>query len=456
MEILSNIGYFILAIFPLVVIHELGHFLAAKLTGTRADVFAIGMGPRLFGWNRKTGFSFGNLPDTWDGEGCTDYRLSALPLGGYVRILGMVDESMEADFANKPVQPWEFRAKGTWQKIFMISAGVIMNILLAIAILVGLNFANGKTVLATRTISHVAKNSPAEQLGFRDGDKVLKMNGIEVSNFDDLEHYMFLDNIGKDVNLAIERGGQVIDLPIKAAAVTTVLESRKSFGLYPEGCRTFVAAVEASRPAAAAGFQAGDTVLEISSKQLYTTEQFQEFVQTNKGQNLNFVVQRKGGPVNLSCTPDESGRIGVSIQTVITGKMETTQYGFFEALSVGTMQMKSYAQAFVNMVLMIFKGEVKAKNALGGPLAIAKSATQSAQIGWSTFLVFVSTLSVTLAVLNILPIPALDGGHLVFIIIEGILRREVSVKVKMAFQQVGFIALLMLMAFVLYNDFTRH
>ncbi len=455
MDVLTNAAYFILAIFPLVVIHELGHFLAAKLTGTRADVFAIGMGPRLFGWNKITGFTFGKLADDWDGDGCTDYRLSLLPIGGYVRILGMVDESMTADYSNKPMQPWEFRAKGTWAKIFMISAGVIMNLLLALVILVGLNSYNGKTVIATRTISYVNSGSAAEKLGFRTGDELVSVDNTEIQTFYDFERLMLLERLGHDTKVKVIRAGTTVEIPVRATDITTVLENREFFGVYPDGCRTFIASVEAGRPAAASGFLASDTVLSISGAQIFTNEQFQDSVKNHSGTPLQFVVRRGGELINLTCTPDATGKIGVSIQTITTGKVITTQYSLVESVQVGFQQLQSFARAFVNMVVMIVRGQVSANKSLGGPIAIAKSATQSAQSGWATFLVFVSTLSVTLAVLNILPIPALDGGHLVFIVIEGIIKREVSVKIKMAFQQIGFVALLALMAFVFYNDLTR-
>ncbi len=452
---LTNTVYFILAIFPLVVIHELGHFLAAKLTKTRADVFAVGMGPRLFGWNRKDGFSFGKLDPNWDGEGCTDYRLSLLPVGGYVRILGMVDESMTTEFMNKPVQPWEFRAKGTWAKMFMISAGVIMNLLLALVILVGLNVVNGKTVLATRTIAYVKHNSFAERVGFRSGDEVISVNNKAVDNFQDFERDLMLDNIGHDLSIVVLRQGQQTVVPVKATDITTFLESKDFHGLFPDGSRTYIEAVEPGTPAQASGFTPGDTVLSIQGAQIYSSEQFQDSVRSNIGRPLHFEVRRGGDLVNMECAPSAAGTIGVGIVTITTGKIVTTRYGVFEAVAVGFRQMKSFSSAFLNMVGMIIKGQVSAKKSLGGPLAIAKTATQSAQNGLATFLVFMSTLSVTLAVLNILPIPALDGGHLVFIIIEGVTKREVPDKVKMAFQQIGFFALLALMAFVFYNDLTR-
>lgn len=455
MDFFVNTGYFILAIFPLVLIHEFGHFIAAKLTGTRADVFSIGMGPRLFGWNAITGFTFGKLPESWDGDGCTDYRLAAFPIGGYVRILGMVDESFETGFAEKPLESWEFRAKNTWQKLFMITAGVIMNILLAFSILVGINVVEGKTVLATRTIAYVATDSPAATMGFQAGDVVKKVNNTEVGSYDDVLRLLYVDNLGRTSSVLVQRGPTDLVVTVPSAAIANSLEMKKPLGLYPDGSRTLILSVDGSRPAAAAGIAVGDTVLSIEGEQIFSPDQFQQYVQSHKMQPLVFEVRRSSGVVSLRCTPDSTGRIGVGIQNVVTGKQETTSYSAGEALEAGFTEMVGYGRAFVNIVTMIVRGEASAKKSLGGPLAIAKSATQSAQSGWTTFLVFVSTLSITLAILNILPIPSLDGGHMVFIIIEGIIGREVSIKIKMAFQQIGFIALLSLMAYVFYNDLMR-
>jgi len=177
---MDYIIYFAITIGILVFIHELGHFLAAKMTGMRADVFAIGFGKRLFGYNKKTGFSFGDLPKDFDGEGHTDYRLSLLPLGGYVKIAGMVDESFDTEFADKEPQPYEFRAKNFWQKTFVITAGVVMNLLLAIFIFWGANYFKGKPVTLTTTVGYVRPDSPADSLGFKRGDIVESVNDVTV------------------------------------------------------------------------------------------------------------------------------------------------------------------------------------------------------------------------------------------------------------------------------------
>ncbi|MBL7998780.1 MAG: RIP metalloprotease RseP, partial [Candidatus Kapabacteria bacterium] len=405
MDALFQLGYFILAIFPLVVIHEFGHFIAAILTGTRADVFAVGMGPRLFGWNKITGFTFGKLPETWDGDGHTDYRLCAFPIGGYVKILGMVDESFDTNYSNQPAQPWEFRAKNTWQKIFMISAGVIMNIILAVAILFVVNAINGKTVLDTRTIGYVEKNSVAEKAGFKTGDEVFKVAGKEVQNFDDVMQSMTLDQFGQDFVVAIKRNGNIETIDVQSETLSAALSSNKGLGLYPEGTRVLFNAVETLRPAGKAGLKAKDTVLSIDGASIVATEQMMTYLATKKNQEVTFAVQRDGSTVTIPVTTDENGKIGVQITNVITGKSHKVSYGFFESIAVGFEQMQTMTKMFIRSIAMMIRGEQSFKQSAGGPIMIAKMATQSAEMGWTAFFTFMATLSITLAVMNILPIP---------------------------------------------------
>lgn len=456
MEILQTIGYFILAIFPLVIIHELGHFLAAKLTGTRADVFSIGMGPRLFGWNKITGFTFGKLPENWDGDGCTDYRLALLPIGGYVKILGMVDESFDSNYAGQPSQPWEFRSKNAWQKAFMISAGVIMNILLAIGILWAINSINGKTILITKKVGYVESSSPFSKAGIMAGDEITSVNGKPTTSFDDALTAITIDEFGKDVQIEVQRDNSTpVNFSIKSKDIADMMQSKSGFGLYPEGVKVLFTAVETTKPAGKAGFKANDTVATVNGIACLGVQQFMDIISSNKNKSVDITVKRANELKTIAVTPSEEGKIGVGVATVFTGDTKVVHYGFFEAIQVGFRQMITYTKMFISSVAMMIKGEQSFKQSAGGPIMIAKMANQSAEMGYSSFFTFMATLSITLAVMNILPIPALDGGHLVFIIIEGILRREVSIKVKMAFQQSGVILLLLLMAFVFYNDLTR-
>ena len=209
---MDYIIYFAITIGILVFIHELGHFLAAKMTSMRADVFAVGFWKRVCGYNKKTGFTFGELPKDFDGEGNTDYRLSLLPLGGYVKIAGMVDESFDTEFANKEPQPYEFRSKNFWQKSFVISAGVLMNLLLAVFIFWGANFFKGKPVTLTTTVGYVRTDSPADSIGFMKGDIIQSVNGVSVDNWDEIRNEIYINTIGEDLNVKVLRSGAEVNI----------------------------------------------------------------------------------------------------------------------------------------------------------------------------------------------------------------------------------------------------
>uniref|UniRef100_A0A832G2L7 Zinc metalloprotease n=1 Tax=Ignavibacterium album TaxID=591197 RepID=A0A832G2L7_9BACT len=447
---MDYIIYFAITIGILVFIHEFGHFAAAKLSGMRADVFAIGFGKRLFGWNKKTGFTFGELPKDFDGEGHTDYRLCLLPLGGYVKIAGMVDESMDAEFANRPPQPWEFRAKPLFSKVFVITAGVIMNLLLAWLIFWGANFFQGKPFTETTTIAFVESNSLADSLGFRSGDKILKINGKQVNNWEDVRNEIFINTLGEDLNISLLRNGEEVTLSIPRNRIPD--DESQAMLLLPEGVKPAVGEVMKDSPAEKAGFKSNDILLAINEVPVYTPKQVTQLISSNKGNEINVKVLREKDTTNLAVIPNDEGKIGVAIGTVFTGNVHYKTYGFFESFYYGWLDIVRMTDLTFSMLGKVFSGNIEFKKAFGGPIKIAQYAAKSADSGISSFLYFLALLSLSLAILNIMPFPVLDGGHLVMIIIESIMGREIPVKIKLAIQQVGMFLLLLLMAFIVYND----
>lgn len=455
METLQIIGYFILAIVPLIIVHELGHFLAAKLTGTRAEIFSIGMGPRLLGWNRRNGFTLGALPADWSSDGDTDYRLSLLPIGGYVKIAGMIDESLDPSVAASPPQPWEFRAKSTLQKVFMVLGGIIMNLLFAWAILTAVNLSIGKTELATRTIAYVAPQSAAQQFGLRAGDEIVRINGATVGSFSDALNRLARGAYSKDVQLTISRQGRDTTLTLPAQQLRVAITQRPDLGIVPDGMRPVVLGVETLRPAGKAGLSAGDTLLSLDGVAIASVEHLIELLGERKNTPSVLVFKRSDGIHRTTITPDADGKIGVQISNAITGVVTHTQYTIIEAAGVSAEQLWSYTTMLIRSIGLLIAGEQSLKQSAGGPIMIARMATQTADVGIAAFLSFMAIMSLTLAVMNALPIPALDGGHLVIVIIEGILGRELSTKVKLAYQQIGVALILALMVILFYNDLTR-
>ena len=447
---MDYIIYFAITIGILVFIHEFGHFAAAKLSGMRADVFAIGFGKRLFGYNKKSGFSFGELPKDFDGEGHTDYRLSLLPLGGYVKIAGMVDESGDVSFAEKEPQPYEFRAKPVWAKIFVITAGVFMNLMLAWLIFWGANFFQGKPITPTTTIAYVEDGSPAFLAGFVTGDKILSVNGKTFSNWEDLRAEILINTLGEDINVKVLRAGSEQNLLVKRKLIPDD-ESQTMF-LIPEGVKPAIGEVVKDSPAEKAGIKNGDILLSINGVALHTSKQTTEIISSSPKKELQLVVQRNKEEVNISVTPGEDAKIGVAIGPVFMGETQMRTYGAFESVYYGWKDIEKMTALTFSMIGKVFTGDVEFKKAFGGPIKIAQIAAKSADSGISNFLYFLALLSLSLAILNIMPFPVLDGGHLVMIIVEAVIKREIPIKIKMAIQNTGLVLLLLLMAFIIYND----
>jgi regulator of sigma E protease len=268
--------YFAITIGILVFIHEFGHFAAAKLSGMRAEVFAIGFGKRLFGWNKKSGFSFGELPKDFDGEGHTDYRLSLLPLGGYVKITGMVDESMDTSFADKEPQPYEFRAKPLWAKVFVITAGVLMNLILAWVIFWGANFFKGNPVTPVTTVGFVDPGSKADSAGFKTGDKILTINGRTVTTWEDLRADIFINTLGENLNVKLLRNNNEETLSIPRKDIPD--DESNGLFLIPKGVKPIIGEVLKNSPAEKSGLKKGDIVLSLDGTNLYSRKQMSEIV----------------------------------------------------------------------------------------------------------------------------------------------------------------------------------
>jgi regulator of sigma E protease len=447
---MEYIIYFAITIGILVFVHEFGHFAAAKISGMRVDVFAIGFGKRLFGWNRKSGFSFGELPKDFDGEGNTDYRLSLLPLGGYVKIAGMIDESMDTSFAEKEPQPYEFRAKPVWAKVFVITAGVFMNLMLAWAIFWGANFFQQKIILDTTTIGPVPQHSLADSVGLRSFDKIISVNNKKVNDWQELVNALYINSMGENRNLVVKRNNETVKLSIPNSKMP---DQTDKYLIEPEGMsKPLVDSLVANMPAIKAGFLKGDVLIALNDVPIYSRQQATEIIKANKNQTIISTIQRNGDSLNISITPNESGVIGVFFYSKFEGPTKYKSYGFFESVYYGWKDIEKVTALTFSMVGKVFSGNVEVGKAFGGPIKIAQIAAKSADTGIASFLYFLALLSLSLAIINIMPFPVLDGGHLVMILIEAIIRREIPIKIKMAIQNTGLVILLLLMAFIIYND----
>ena len=433
MEILSTLFYFIVTIGVLVLVHELGHFAAAKFFGMRVDRFSIGFPPRAFG---KV-------------IGETDYCVSWIPVGGYVKIAGMIDESFDTDFVSKPPEPWEFRSKPIWQRMIVLAGGVVMNILLAIGIFWGITYFQGKTTWPTTEIGFVSENSAAAKAGIERGDVVLSVNGIPVKYWDDIETAIYVEEMGKDLTFNVNRAGAVLSLSVSRSDIPGIEEAR--FGILPRGVVPIVSRIEPDKPAAATGLQAGDIILSVE-KEMVDYYTLPATIKQYASKEVEFKWRRGDKEMSARVVPTEEGRIGISLTPHYMGPVERRVFSFFGAMGEALKDMVGAVSAFFKNVRAIFAGDVSLGESVGGPVKIAQIASRSAAAGLASFLTVMAWLSLTLAILNILPFPALDGGHLMFLVYEGIFRREIPARVKIVLQQAGFALLLVFMAFVLYND----
>lgn len=460
MEILQTIFYFIVVIFALVSVHEFGHFIAARMFGIWVPVYSIGMGKRLFGFNKLNGFTFGELPEGVEEKlGVnTDYRLSLLPIGGYAKIHGMIDETQQEEMTG-PMQPYEYRSKSWWKKAIVITAGVVMNFVLAGSIYIGLKYSEGKEVWETTTIGYVKQNSVSEKLGIQKGDKIVEVNGVRVGDWQALRNEIYIENLNRDFTVTVERAGERKTIPYSSAALGNYANDPAAFernvGLFPEGMGGVRIATEpsAARPADKIGMKKGDIITRINDVVIDNPEALIDHISANANKEIVIYWTRNGQEMSSPVTPGNDGRIGIQpIPEPFKGKVRHDSYSFFEAISVGINELFTNTRLYVKSLFMLFTGQVDVSKSLGGPVKIAQYASKSAEGGAADFLQFMAILSLSLAFLNLLPIPALDGGHLIIILVEAVIGRELSQKVKIGIQRVGVTVLLMLMVFMLFND----
>lgn len=455
MGFLSSVFYFIIVIGILVSIHEFGHFLAARISGMRVDTYAIGMGYRLFGYNKRTGFTFGPLPKDYVENGFCDYRLCAFPIGGYCKIAGMIDESMDTNFTKTEPQPWEFRSKNAFLKSFTICAGVMMNFLLAIAIFAGIALSEGAFLNPTTEVGYVAHGTVAERIGFLKGDRIIAINNHKTSTWEEMIELLALRDMGSSREIIVKRNGENKKLYANGDLLVKAITGTVPMGLSPKNAFILLNDVETIKPAGRAGLRGGDTVIAVNGETVSSVRRFQQLIKENKSKVVNFAFKRGSGIDSVQVTPDGEGLIGVAISEGFYGSKVHKTYSVLEAVGIGWDETCQMVKMFFSTFAQIFKGNMSVRQSLGGPIMIAQSASQRANMGLVSFLHFVAMLSVSLAIINILPIPALDGGQLVLIIVEAIIRREVPLKAKMVIQQVGIYFIIGLTILVFYNDIAR-
>jgi regulator of sigma E protease len=434
------VGQLILGLSILVILHELGHFLAARAFGIKVEKFYL----FFDAWN------FSLFKFNYKG---VEYGVGWLPLGGYVKIAGMIDESMDTEQLAGPPQPWEFRSKPAWQRLIVMLAGITVNIILGIFIFWMLTIKYGETYTPNANIKYgIVPGTVGEKMGLKAGDIIYAVNGIPVKRFEDLTSTDVLLNHSV---LNVQRGTQKLDLTVPPGILNDLSDHDHGIELFISRIpriKFTVDSVVAGSNAQKAGLMKGDSIVAINNQPIAFFDQLQAQLQVEKNSHIQLSIKRKGELKQLSAQVTPEGTIGFAPKGDLP-KQDTITYGFFGSLPVGASKAWGTFTDDAKGLGKVFKGDVKFNKAVSGPVAIATMF--GSQIDWVRFWSLVGLLSMVLAFTNLLPIPALDGGHSLFLLIEMIKGKPLSDKFLERAQIVGFVLLITLMVFVFGNDIVK-
>ena len=434
MDIVIKVVQFFMSLSLLVAIHEFGHFIVARLFKIRVEKFYIFFDPwfSLFKWKR----------------GDTEYGLGWIPLGGYVKIAGMIDESMDLEQMQAPVQPWEFRAKPAWQRFMVMIAGVVMNVLLAMMIYSGICYSSGTSYLATEDAKWGYNfNEAGERMGFKDGDKILSIDQTAIEDVNEIREMLILTE--SDRHVVVERAGVQVEFTISFDELLEMRRNREYENLYTLRVPFIVDSV-ASPSALEAGLQPGDEVVACGEHTAVDVVAMTEHIlPACKGDTVALTVLRAGEQVVLNVPVNDEGKIGVMMRADMFSP-RTRTYTLFEAIPAGVNMAVDTVADYWQQLKLIFQPKTKMYEELGGFIAIGN--IFPSEWDWLRFWSMTAFLSVMLAVLNILPIPGLDGGHALFTLWEMVTGKKPSDKFLEIMQYIGFAILLALVIYSNGND----
>lgn len=436
MDGLIMTGQLILGLSILIVLHELGHFLAARAFGIKVEKFYLffdAWGVKLFKFNYK---------------GC-EYGIGWLPLGGYVKIAGMIDESMDTEQMAGPPQPWEFRSKPAWQRLIVMLGGIFVNIVLGIFIFWMLTFKYGDTFISNEKLTQgIVPGIVGKEIGLQTGDRILEIDGKKVVHFEDIRSS---DVLMGGVDLTVERGGQTQHISVPLDILNDISDHGVDEFVAPRAYLNAIQSLQEGGAAEKAGFMEGDSILRVEGQPVTYADEFTDVMADKKGQAVDFLVYRDGKEVELTANISDDGILGVVFPRYFP--IDQVKYGFFEALPVGASVAWGSLIDNAKGLGKIAAGEVKASKALSGPVGIAEMF--GAEVNWIRFWTLVGLLSMALALMNLLPIPGLDGGHTLFLLIEMVQGKPMSDKFMERAQLVGFVIIVALMIFVMGNDILK-
>jgi regulator of sigma E protease len=464
MEGLIMTAQLLLGLTILVGLHEFGHFAAARIFGIRVNKFYIFF-DFLFPLPNVLNFALWKTK-----RGDTEFGLGWFPMGGYVDIEGMIDETKDASKLATEPQPHEFRSKPAWQRLIVMLAGIIVNVVLGVLIYIGVTsyYGESKTPITEINNQGIVAYDIAEKMGLKTGDKVVAINGKEVIFFEDFLGEELL--LGENTQLTVMRDGKKVSIPVPRELIDWLSVAKREgkgnyflgvfdefeIGSVPQEVEqgwfsTLVKGkIDSIPPAAKAGLTAGDKIVGINGKSIAYYHEYLIAAQENKGQNVLMAIQREGRADTLEVGIGADGKTGFFAKILTVRQNTTVYFSFGESIVKGTQDAFAVVTNNIKAFGKIFRGDVAFSNAVSGPVGIAKMF--GGYWDWGRFWKLTGMLSMVLAFMNLLPIPALDGGHAVLLVYEMVSGRKPSEKFVERTQQLGMLIILVLMVFVFYND----
>jgi regulator of sigma E protease len=436
--ILIKTTQLILSLSILVVLHEFGHFMFARLFKTRVEKFYLFFNP----W-----FSLFKVK-----KGETEYGVGWLPLGGYVKIAGMMDESMDKETLKSPPKPWEFRAKPAWQRLLIMLGGVLMNFLFAMMIYIGVLYAWGEEYLPTDNVKYgIVASETGEKIGFETGDKILTVENKHVENFMKIIPTIVLDN---SKSVQVKRNGKIVDIEINNEDQALLLKNKSV--LAPRiPFQLEVAGFTDNSPAKAAGLQEGDEITGMNGQVFNFYDEWTNATEKHAGEQVELNVERNGQPLKVPVEINEKGMIGIRVKNYADQyfDLKTINYGILESIPAGIQRGVQTTKDYLKQFKLLFRPDTKAYESLGGFATIGNIFPGSWD--WFSFWNMTAFISIILAIMNLLPIPALDGGHVMFLFFEIVTGRKPGEKFLEYAQVAGMILLLALVLFANANDIIK-